>query len=47
MMIDNPLTTTYDMIGGCQKQIKEIKNLVEIPITHPELFEGVGISQPK
>jgi 26S proteasome regulatory subunit T6 len=47
MMVDNAPTTTYDMIGGCQKQIKEIKNVVEMPITHPELFEGVGISQPK
>ena len=37
----------YDMIGGCDKQIKEIKEVIELPIKHPELFESLGIAQPK
>jgi 26S proteasome regulatory subunit T6 len=47
MMIERAPTTTYEMIGGCAKQVREIKNVIELPITHPELFDGVGISQPK
>ena len=34
--------STYDMIGGCDKQIKEIKEVIELPIKHPELFESLG-----
>jgi SpoVK/Ycf46/Vps4 family AAA+-type ATPase len=37
----------YDMVGGLDKQIKEIKEVVELPIKHPELFESLGIAQPK
>ncbi|KAL6333961.1 hypothetical protein AAG906_000012 [Vitis piasezkii] len=40
--------STYDMIGGLDQQIKEIKRFViELPIKHPELFESLGIAQPK
>ncbi|KAJ9183991.1 hypothetical protein P3X46_007782 [Hevea brasiliensis] len=39
--------TTYDMIGGLDKQIKELREVFEFPIKHPELFEGIGITQPK
>jgi len=35
------------MIGGLEKQIKEIKEVIELPIKHPEIFESLGISQPK
>merc|ERR1712167_563030 len=34
-------------IGGLEKQIKEIKEVIELPVKHPELFEALGISQPK
>eukprot|EP00850_Spirogloea_muscicola_P023076 SM000327S12480 [mRNA] locus=s327:92164:95071:+ [translate_table: standard] len=39
--------STYDMIGGLDQQIKEIKEVIELPIKHPELFESLGIAQPK
>ena len=39
--------STYDMIGGLDKQIKEIKEVIELPVKHPELFESLGIEQPK
>merc|ERR1712232_1284528 len=34
-------------IGGLEKQIQEIKESVELPLTHPELYEEVGIRPPK
>merc|ERR1711968_291220 len=39
--------STYDMVGGLSKQIIEIKEVIELPIKHPELFESLGIEQPK
>ena len=39
--------STYDMVGGLDKQIKEIKEVIELPVKHPELFEALGIQQPK
>ena len=38
---------TCDMVGGLTKQIKEMKEVIELPIKHPELFDSLGISQPK
>ena len=35
------------MIGGLDKQIREIKEVIELPIKHPELFESLGVSEPK
>jgi len=35
------------MVGGLDKQIREIKEVIELPIKHPELFESLGIAQPK
>lgn len=42
-----PPDATYDMIGGLDKQITEIKEVIELPIKHPELFDSLGIAQPK
>lgn len=36
----------YCDIGGLQAQIEEIKEMVELPLKHPELFEKVGIDPP-
>ena len=34
-------------VGGLVDQIQEIKESVELPLTHPELFEDIGIKPPK
>ena len=47
MRIEKQPGNTYDEIGGLDKQIKEIKEVIELPIKHPELFEALGIAQPK
>jgi 26S proteasome regulatory subunit T6 len=47
MMVEKVPDSTYDVIGGLDNQIKEIKEVIELPIKHPELFESLGIAQPK
>ncbi|EDS88621.1 26S protease regulatory subunit 8, putative, partial [Entamoeba histolytica HM-1:IMSS] len=47
MRVEKVPDSTYDMIGGLDQQIKEIKEVIELPIKHPELFESLGIAQPK
>ena len=47
MMVEKVPDSTYEMIGGLDKQIKEIKEVIELPIKHPELFDALGIAQPK
>lgn len=47
MKVEKVPDSTYDMIGGLDQQIKEIKEVIELPLKHPELFESLGIAQPK
>lgn len=47
MMVKKVPESTCKMIGGLDKQIKEIKEVIELPVKHPELFEALGIAQPK
>lgn len=47
MKVEKVPDSTYDMVGGLTKQIQEIKEVIELPIKHPELFESLGVSQPK
>merc|ERR1711972_396198 len=47
MKVDKAPLETYADIGGLEEQITEIKEAVELPLTHPELYEDVGIRPPK
>lgn len=47
MRVEKVPDSSYDMIGGLDKQIKEIKEVIELPIKHPELFDSLGVAQPK
>jgi len=47
MKVEAVPDSTYDMIGGLEKQVIEIKEVIELPIKHPELFESLGVAQPK
>jgi len=38
---------TYEDIGGLKKEIALIREMVELPLRHPELFERLGIDPPK
>ena len=37
----------YEDIGGLEEEIKKIREMVEIPLKHPEIFEKLGIESPK
>ena len=47
MKVEKAPLESYADIGGLSKQIQEIKEAVELPLTRPELFEDVGIKPPK
>ncbi|MDD5533908.1 MAG: CDC48 family AAA ATPase, partial [Syntrophales bacterium] len=38
---------TYDDIGGLGETVQKIREMVELPLRHPELFEKLGIEPPK
>jgi len=37
----------YDDIGGCRKQLVQIREMVELPLRHPQLFKSIGIKPPR
>lgn len=47
MKVENAPLESYADIGGLEYQIVEIKEAVELPLTHPEMFEDIGIKPPK
>jgi 26S proteasome regulatory subunit T6 len=47
MKVEKVPDASYDMVGGLDKQLQEIKEVIELPIKHPELFEALGVAQPK
>ena len=40
-------TVTYDDLGGMREAVLRMREMVELPLRHPELFERVGIEAPK
>ncbi|MAG91375.1 hypothetical protein CMO83_01740 [Candidatus Woesearchaeota archaeon] len=38
---------TYEDVGGLQDEIKKVREMVELPLKHPEIFERLGIEAPK
>ncbi|KAF3849593.1 hypothetical protein F7725_019312 [Dissostichus mawsoni] len=47
MKVEKAPQETYADIGGLDAQIQEIKESVELPLTHPEYYEEMGIKPPK
>jgi 26S proteasome regulatory subunit T2 len=47
MKVEKAPLESYADIGGLDKQVQEIKEAVELPLTRPELYEDVGIKPPK
>ncbi|MEM0217960.1 MAG: proteasome-activating nucleotidase [Desulfurococcaceae archaeon] len=45
-VIEKP-NVRYSDIGGLDEQIREIREVVELPLKHPELFEEIGVEVPK
>ncbi|KAG2262444.1 hypothetical protein Bca52824_069523 [Brassica carinata] len=37
----------YDDVGGVRKQMAQIRELVELPLRHPQLFKSIGVKPPR
>ncbi|MDR3517841.1 MAG: CDC48 family AAA ATPase [Azospirillaceae bacterium] len=38
---------TYDDLGGMEREVAKIREMIELPLTHPEIFERLGMMPPK
>src|SRR6476620_7992730 len=38
---------TYEDIGGLKEEIQKVREMIELPLRHPEIFEKIGIEAPK
>jgi transitional endoplasmic reticulum ATPase len=38
---------TYEDIGGLREEIQKVREMIELPLRHPEIFEKLGIEAPK
>jgi 26S proteasome regulatory subunit T1 len=47
MQVEEKPDVTYADIGGCKEQIERIREVVEVPLLHPERFVALGIDPPK
>lgn len=47
MEIEEKPDVTYDDIGGCDEALRELREVVETPLLHPERFTDLGIDPPK
>lgn len=47
MKVEKAPLESYADVGGLEQQVQEIKEAVELPLTHPELYEDIGIKPPK
>nr|WP_231624224.1 CDC48 family AAA ATPase [Methanobrevibacter arboriphilus] len=42
----NVIDVSYEDIGGLKEEVKKVREMIEIPLKRPELFERLGISPP-
>jgi len=47
MQVEEKPDVTYADVGGCSEQIEKLREIIEMPLLHPEKFEGLGIDPPK
>ena len=45
--MEDPGSVKYTSIGGLAEQIRQMREVIELPLTNPELFRRVGIPTPK
>ncbi|MDD1775066.1 MAG: CDC48 family AAA ATPase [Methanobacterium sp.] len=45
--VKNIIDVTYEDIGGLKEEVQKVREMIEIPLKRPELFERLGISPPK
>jgi len=55
VVLDEPITqtdevtqgVTYEDIGGLDDEVRRVREMIELPLRHPELFNRLGIAPPK
>ncbi|ORX35879.1 P-loop containing nucleoside triphosphate hydrolase protein [Kockovaella imperatae] len=47
MSLEDPGAVSFAGIGGLGEQVRELREVIELPLMNPELFERVGINPPK
>lgn len=47
MQAEDPGEIKYSDVGGLNEQIRQMREVIELPLTNPELFKRVGIKTPK
>ncbi len=40
-------SVTYDDVGGLEEELQRVREMIELPLKHPELFDRLGIDPPK
>jgi transitional endoplasmic reticulum ATPase len=45
--VSNLVGVSYEDIGGLKEEVKKVREMIEIPLKRPELFDRLGISPPK
>ena len=45
--VGNLVDVSYEDIGGLKDEVKKVREMIEIPLKRPELFEKLGIAPPK
>ncbi len=40
-------TVTYEDIGGMKEEVRKVREMIELPLKHPEVFERLGVEPPK
>ncbi|MFA5176367.1 MAG: CDC48 family AAA ATPase [Candidatus Nanoarchaeia archaeon] len=41
------IDVTYEDVGGLEEEVKKVREMIELPMRHPELFKALGIDPPK
>ncbi len=44
---DRIIDVTYEDVGGLSEEVKKIREMIELPLKHPEIFERLGVEPPK
>lgn len=47
MTLEKPGDVSFDSVGGLGSQVRELREVIELPLLQPELFQRVGVSAPK
>jgi 26S proteasome regulatory subunit T1 len=47
VQVEEKPDVTYSDVGGCKDSIEKLREVVELPLLHPERFARLGIDPPK